>query len=50
MNATQKTFQQIKEKRLERLIAGGWLKRPNARRMLCGFVENVRTTLKRLED
>ena len=47
---TAEVFQRIKEDRLEKLIRGGWLKRPGARQMLCGFTGTVRRTLRGLTN
>uniref|UniRef100_A0A6M3KQV5 Uncharacterized protein n=1 Tax=viral metagenome TaxID=1070528 RepID=A0A6M3KQV5_9ZZZZ len=38
-------FQEVKEDRLERLIRGGLLRRPDAREALSGFAETVKRTL-----
>jgi hypothetical protein len=43
-------FQEIKERRLERLIKGGLLKRTDAQYILQAYTETVRRTLRRLSQ
>ena len=44
----KQAFQQIKEARLQQLIDGGLLRRPNAHSILCGFTTTIRRTLRTL--
>ena len=48
--SSEQAFQQIKETRLQQLIDGGLLRRPDAHSILCGFTDTVRRTLRTLSQ